>query len=243
MITNQDISAFDPAVFLSRAGLGRRIVMVQPDEVLFTQGTPADFVCYLQTGRVRLSVVSREGKEATIGLIAPGEFLGEDSIAAPAGLRLFSATAITVCIALKIEREEMLRVLHEEHAFSDLFLRFLIVRSMRVQANLVDQLFNSSEQRLARVLLLMAELKPGVGEGPIPKITQETLAEIIGTTRSRVNLFMNRFRRAGFIHYNGSIYVNKSLLNVLLHKNDELAGLQKAGAGHTSIRSVVQRPS
>jgi CRP/FNR family cyclic AMP-dependent transcriptional regulator len=209
---------FDVAAFLKSAGLGRRIVQLKPKDVFFAQGNPADSVFYLQTGRAKLTVVSKNGKEATITLLSAGEFIGEESIAGVVGLRLAAATAITACLALKIEREEMIRVLHEEHAFSDLFLRFLIARSMRTQADLVDQLFNSSEKRLARILLLMAEFgKPGEPETLIPQITQETLAEMIGTTRSRVSFFMNRFRNLGFIEYNGRIRVHKSLLNVVLH--------------------------
>ena len=162
-------------------------------------------------------MVSQNGKEATITLLSAGDFVGEESLAAVPGLRLATATAINTCTALKIGREEMIRVMHEEHAFSDLFLKFLLARSMRTQADLVDQLFNSSEKRLARILLLMAEFgKPGEPETFIPPITQETLAEMIGTTRSRVSFFMNRFRKLGFIDYNGRIQVHKSLLNVVL---------------------------
>ncbi|WP_213804442.1 Crp/Fnr family transcriptional regulator [Granulicella sp. dw_53] len=210
--------AFDPATFLANAGLGRRIVHLKAKHAFFTQGSPADCVFYLQSGRAKLTVVSTNGKEATITLLSVGDFIGEESIAGVVGLRMASAKAMTACTALKIEREEMLRVLHEEHAFSDLFLKFLLARSMRTQADLVDQLFNSSEKRLARILLLMAEFgKPGEPETLIPKITQETLAEMIGTTRSRVSFFMNRFRKLGFIDYNGRIRVHKSLLNVVLH--------------------------
>jgi CRP-like cAMP-binding protein len=163
-------------------------------------------------------VVSKAGKEATITLLTAGEFIGEESIAGVLGRRMATATAITGCVALKIERLEMIRILHQEHAFSDLFLKFLLQRSMRTQADLVDQLFNSSEKRLARILLLMAEFgKPGEPETLIPSITQETLAEMIGTTRSRVSFFMNRFRKLGFIEYKGRIRVHKSLLNVILH--------------------------
>jgi CRP/FNR family transcriptional regulator, cyclic AMP receptor protein len=209
---------FDVAVFLKNTGLGRRIVQLKPKDVFFAQGSPADSVFYLQTGRAKLTVVSKNGKEATITLLSAGEFVGEESIAGVLGLRMATATAITSCSALKIEREEMIRVLHEEHAFSDLFLKFLLARGMRTQADLVDQLFNSSEKRLARILLLMAEFgKPGKPETLIPPITQETLAEMIGTTRSRVSFFMNRFRNLGFIEYNGRIRVHKSLLNVVLH--------------------------
>jgi CRP-like cAMP-binding protein len=210
--------AFDAEGFLASAGLGRRIVQFKAKQVFFSQGSLADSIFYLQKGRAKLTVVSSAGKEATITLLAAGEFVGEECLAGAASVRLASATAITACTALKIEREEMIRVMHEEHAFSDLFLKFLIARIMRTQADLIDQLFNSSEKRLARVLLLMAEFgQPGEPERMIPKITQETLADMIGTTRSRVSFFMNRFRKLGFIEYNGRIRVNKSLLNVVLH--------------------------
>jgi CRP-like cAMP-binding protein len=209
---------FDPAAFLANAGLGRRIVRLKPKAAFFTQGNPADCVYYLQSGRAKLTVLSKSGKEATITLLTSGDFVGEESLAGVLGLRMASATAITACTAMKIERSEMIRVMHEEHTFSDLFLKFLLARSMRTQADLVDQLFNSSEKRLARILLLMAEFgSTGEPETLIPQITQETLADMIGTTRSRVSFFMNRFRKLGFIEYNGRIHVHKSLLNVVLH--------------------------
>ncbi len=209
---------FDVATFLSSAGLGRKIVQLNPKAAFFSQGNPADAVFYLQKGRAKLTVVSKSGKEATITLCSAGDFVGEESLATVGGLRMATATAISACTALKIERGEMVRVMHEEHAFSELFLAFLLGRSMRTQADLVDQLFNSSEKRLARILLLLAEFgKPGECETFIPPITQETLAEMIGTTRSRVSFFMNRFRKLGFITYNGRIQVHKSLLNVVLH--------------------------
>jgi CRP-like cAMP-binding protein len=212
------ILEFDPAVFLAHPGLGRRIVRFKQKKDLFSQGEPADAVFYLQSGRAKLTVVSKAGKEATITLLNPGDFVGEEAIASVAGLRMATATAITPCVALRIEKDEMIRVIGEEHAFSAVFLSFLLTRSMRIQADLVDQLFNSSEKRLARILLLMAEFgKPGEPETLIPKISQETLAEMIGTTRSRVSFFMNRFRKLGFVEYNGRIRVNKSLLNVILH--------------------------
>lgn len=215
---NQSITTFDPATFLANAGLGRRIVQLKPKTAFFSQGNPADSVFYLQKGRAKLTVISQAGKEATITLLSPGDFIGEESIAAILGLHMATATAITACTALKIERQEMIRVMHQEHSFSDLFVAFLLARSMRTQADLVDQLFNSSEKRLARVLLLMAEFgKPGEPEMLIPEITQETLADMIGTTRSRVSFFMNRFRKLGFIEYNGRIRVHKSLLNIVLH--------------------------
>ena len=208
---------FDVATFLASAGLGRRIVQLAPKEAFFSQGDSADSVFYLQAGSAKVTVVSTAGKEATITLVSSGQFVGEGALAATVGLRLSTATAITACTALKIRREEMIRVMHEEHALSDLFLKFLLERSMRVQADLVDQLFNSSEKRLARILLLMAEFgKPGEPEQYIPKISQETLAEMVGTTRSRVSFFMNRFRKLGFIEYNGRIKVHKSLLNAVL---------------------------
>jgi CRP/FNR family transcriptional regulator, cyclic AMP receptor protein len=209
---------FDAAAFLTSTGLGRRIVQLAPKDPFFSQGEPSDAIFYLQKGRAKITVVSHTGKEATITLLNTGDFLGEEALAAVPGLRLATAIATTACSALKIKREEMIRVMHEEHDFSDLFLKFLLARSMRIQADLVDQLFNSSEKRLARILLLMAEFgKPGETEALIPKISQETLAEMIGTTRSRVSFFMNRFRKLGFIDYNGRIRVYSSLLNVVLH--------------------------
>ena len=210
--------AFDAQAFLASAGLGRRIVQLAPKETFFSQGDPADSIFYLQKGRAKVTIVSQAGKEATITLLSDGDFVGEEAIAALSGRRLATAIAVTACSALKITREEMIRVMHEEHDFSDLFLKFLLARSMRIQADLVDQLFNSSEKRLARILLLMAEFgKPGEPEPLIPKISQETLAEMIGTTRSRVSYFMNRFRKLGFVEYDGRIRVHKSLLNVILH--------------------------
>ena len=209
---------FDATAFLSRAGPGRRIVQLEPKEAFFSQGNRADSIFYIQKGSAKLTVVSMNGKEATITILAVGDFAGEESLAAIGGVRMATATAITSCTALKIERQEMVRVMHEEHSLSDLFLKFLLGRSLRSQADLIDQLFNSSEKRLARTLLLMAKFgKPGEPEPLLPQITQETLAEMIGTTRSRVSFFMNSFRKMGFIEYNGRIRVHKSLLNVVLH--------------------------
>jgi CRP-like cAMP-binding protein len=217
LMNDKSNSIFDPAVFLAHAGLGRRLINVKPEQTFFTQGDQADSIFYLQSGRGKLSVVSHEGKEATITLLSAGDFVGEESLASIPGLRLATASAVTACSALKIARQEMTRVMHDEPTFADLFLRFLLTRSMRTQADLVDQLFNSSEKRLARILLLMAEFgKPGERETFIPPITQGTLAEMIGTTRSRVSFFMNRFRKLGFIDYNDRIRVHKSLLNVVL---------------------------
>ena len=210
--------AFDAATFLANAGLGRTIVQFAPKQLFFVQGDSADSIFYLQKGRAKVTVVSPAGKEATITLLSAGDFVGEESLAAMSGLRLATAVAVSACTALKIKREEMVRAMHEEHDFSDLFLKFLLARSMRIQADLVDQLFNSSEKRLARILLLMAEFgKPGEPEKLIPKVSQEMLAEMIGSTRSRVSYFMNRFRKLGFIDYNGQIRVHRSLLNVVLH--------------------------
>jgi CRP-like cAMP-binding protein len=208
---------FDLATFLEEAGVGRRVVQLQPKQVFFLQGSSADSIFYLQMGRAKLTVVSHDGKEATIALLPAGEFIGEESLANVGGLHMATASAITACTALKIEREEMIRVMHEEHSLSEMYLKFLLALSMRTQADLVDQLFNSSEKRLARILLLMAELvEPDKSEHLLPPITQETLAEMVGTTRSRVSFFMNRFRKLGLIEYNGRIRVHKSLLNVVL---------------------------
>jgi CRP/FNR family cyclic AMP-dependent transcriptional regulator len=209
---------FDPTAFLATIGPGKKMVRVGARQNFFSQGQPADSTFYLQSGRAKLTVVSATGKEATISIFEPGSFLGEDAISAIPGLRLATATAVTDCVALKIERSAILQLIHEEHEFSTFLISFLITRGMRIQADLVDQLFNNSEKRLARVLLIMAEFgKPGEPEMFIPRISQETLAEMIGTTRSRVSFFMNRFRKLGFIEYNGRIRVHKSLLNVVLH--------------------------
>jgi CRP/FNR family cyclic AMP-dependent transcriptional regulator len=208
---------FDVAALLASAGLGRRIIQLAPNDAFFSQGDPADSVFYLQNGRARVTVVSASGKEATIAFLATGDFVGEEALAAIPGLRLATATAITDCSALRISRGEMIHLMHEGHDLSDFFLKFLLERSMRIQADLVDQLFNLSEKRLARILLLMAEFgSEAEPEQYIPKISQETLAEMIGTTRSRVSFFMNRFRKLGFIEYNGRIKIHKSLLNVVL---------------------------
>ena len=208
---------FDSATFLANAGLGRTIVELKPKQTFFCQGDRADAVFYLQKGRARGTVVSQNGKEATITLLSACDFVGEESLASIMGLHLATATAVNTCMALRISRNEMIRVMHDEPTFADIFLKFLLARSMRAQADLVDQLFNSSEKRLARILLLMAEFgESGQPETFIPPITQETLADMIGTTRSRVSFFMNRFRKLGFISYNGRIQVHKSLLNVVL---------------------------
>jgi CRP/FNR family transcriptional regulator, cyclic AMP receptor protein len=211
---------FDVNAFLANAGFGRRIIHLKPKGAFFSQGDTADSIFYLQQGRVKVTVVSKSGKEATVTLLFAGDFVGEESLATVGGRHMATATAITTCTALRMERVEMVRVIHEEHSFSDLFLKFLLARSIRGQADLIDQLFNSSEKRLARILLLLAEFgMPGEPQSLIPVITQETMAEMIGTTRSRVSFFMNRFRKLGFVEYTryGRIRVHKSLLNVVLH--------------------------
>jgi CRP/FNR family cyclic AMP-dependent transcriptional regulator len=208
---------FDPSTFLATIGEGRTILAVQKKQTIFTQGDGADAVFYIQTGRVRLTVVSKVGKEATIGILKEGDFFGEGALAGQK-VRMGSAAAMTDCELLRVNKKAMMEALHGEHAFSDMFVAYLLARNIRYEEELVDQLFNSSEKRLARVLLLLAHFgKEGVPETVVPKISQETLAEMIGTTRSRVSFFMNRFRKLGFIHYNGGLQVHSSLLNIVLH--------------------------
>jgi CRP/FNR family cyclic AMP-dependent transcriptional regulator len=208
---------FDPKTFLATIGEGRKIVTVAKRQTIFTQGQKADAVFYVQKGRVRLTVVSKAGKEATVGIVTEKNFFGEGSLAGQ-HLRMGSAVAMTDCDLLRVEKKAMLSALHREHTFSDLFVAYLLARNIRYEEDLVDQLFNSSEKRLARILLLLAHFgKEGTPETVVPKISQETLAEMIGTTRSRVSFFMNRFRKLGFIHYNGGLQVHSSLLNVVLH--------------------------
>jgi CRP/FNR family transcriptional regulator, cyclic AMP receptor protein len=204
--------------FLSLSGKGKVVVALKKNQTLFLQGEAGDSVFYIRKGRVRFTFTSKQGKEATIALLSPGDFVGHECIAVGHPFRMATAVAITDAEVLKIEKQEMIRALHEDDAFSDCFGAFLLDRSIRIQADLVDQLFNSSEKRLARLLLLLAQY--GKQEKPaivIPKISQETLATMIGTTRGRVNYFMNRFRKLGFIHYDGEVKVNSSLLNVILH--------------------------
>ncbi|MGA2373869.1 MAG: Crp/Fnr family transcriptional regulator [Candidatus Sulfotelmatobacter sp.] len=209
---------FDPKKFLATIGSGRKVVSVPRKQTIFAQGDPADAVFYIQAGKVRLTVVSKVGKEATLGILSEGEFFGEGSLAGQS-FRMGSATAMTDCELLRIDKKAMMLALHREHTFSDLFVAYLLARNIRYEEDLVDQLFNSSEKRLARLLLLLAHFgKDGVPETVIPKISQETLAEMIGTTRSRVSFFMNRFRELGFLDYDGSgLQVHSSLLNVVLH--------------------------
>jgi CRP/FNR family transcriptional regulator, cyclic AMP receptor protein len=208
---------FDPNTFLATIGDGRRILAVPKKQSIFTQGDRADAVFYIQRGKVRLTVVSKTGREATIGILSEGNFFGEGALAGQV-LRMGSAAAISDCELLRVDKKAMMEALHREHAFSDMFVAYLLARNIRYEEDLVDQLFNSSEKRLARVLLLLAHFgKDGKPETVVPKISQETLAEMVGTTRSRVSFFMNRFRKLGFIHYNGGLEVHSSLLNVVLH--------------------------
>ncbi len=209
--------AFDAQAFLDSAGLARKVAEFRKKETIFSQGDPAKNVLYIQKGGVRLSVVNEAGKEAVVAVLGPGDFFGEGCLAGQP-IRIGTATAITPTTALVIEKKEMIRVLHDEHAFSDRFITYMLSRNIRVEEDLVDQLFNSSEKRLARTLLLLARY--GTQDKPqrvLPKVSQETLAEMVGTTRSRVNFFMNKFRKIGFIKYNGGLQINTSLLSVVLH--------------------------
>jgi CRP/FNR family transcriptional regulator, cyclic AMP receptor protein len=213
----RDLKApFDVDAFLDSAGLSRRSTRFARGSVVFAQGQKADSVFYLQQGGVKLSVVSTTGKEAVVGMLGAGDFLGEGCLAGQM-VRMGTATAVLPTKALRIPKQEMMRTLHEQSALSDRFISHMLVRNIRIEEDLVDQLFNSSEKRLARTLLLLARY--GVEGQPrvLPKLSQETLAEMVGTTRSRVNLFMNKFRKLGFIHYNGGLTINSSLLSVVLH--------------------------
>jgi CRP/FNR family transcriptional regulator, cyclic AMP receptor protein len=210
---------FDPHQFLGRIGEGRKFLLFPKKQIIFVQGDLADAVFYIQTGKVKLTVVSKTGKEATIGILGDGDFFGEGSLAGQA-LRMGAATALTDCAVLRIDKKAMMKALHREHEFSDMFVAYLLARNIRYEEDLVDQLFNSSEKRLARILLLLARFgKEGVPETVIPKVSQESLAEMIGTTRSRVSFFMNRFRKLGFIDYHAgdALQVHSSLLNIVLH--------------------------
>jgi len=215
------IRGFDPGTFLATIGDGRKMLSVPKKEAIFAQGDEADSVFYIQSGKVKLTVVSQAGKEATIAIVGERNFFGEGSLAGQV-LRMGSAAAMTDCDLLRVDKKAMMEALHREHAFSDMFVAYLLARNIRYEEDLVDQLFNSSEKRLARVLLLLAHFgKEGIPETVVPKISQETLAAMVGTTRSRVSFFMNRFRKLGFIHYaggtEGALQVHSSLLNVVLH--------------------------
>src|SRR5229473_7022117 len=209
--------SFDPQVFLATVGLARTITQFPKDYKIFSQGDPADAVFYIQEGRVKLKVKSKQGKEAVVAILGEGDFLGETCLIGQT-VRLVTAAAIAPSFILRIEKNEMLRVLHEERGFSDLFVPYVLSRNVRTQEDLVDQLFNSSEQRLARTLLLLANVgKEGTPEPVVPEINQETLAGMVGTTRSRVNFFMNKFKKMGFIDYENGLRVHRSLLNIVLH--------------------------
>jgi CRP/FNR family cyclic AMP-dependent transcriptional regulator len=219
LAASKKLSKFDPKKFLSTINGGRKIDAFPKKQTLFAQGDSSDAVFYIKEGKVRLTVVSHAGKEATIGILNQGDFFGEGCLTGQP-LRLCSATAMTDCVVMRIDKKSMVEVLHREHAFSDMFVAYLLTRNIRYEEDLVDQLFNSSEKRLARILLLLANFgKEGTPETVIPKISQETLAEMIGTTRSRVSFFMNRFRKLGFIDYHASdaFQVHSSLLNIVLH--------------------------
>lgn len=207
----------NPQTFLNKVGTGRTIVMCSKKQSVYSQGDAADAVFYLQTGKVKLSVVSQHGKEAVVAMMEAGAFFGESCLAGQM-VRTETVTAIENCSLMRIDKQAMIQLLHAEPRFAELFMSYLLAHSVRVQEDLVDQLFNSSEKRLARVLLLMAHFgKEGKPEAVIPKVSQETLAEMIGTTRSRVSFFMNKFRKLGFIEYNGELHVHSSLLNIVLH--------------------------
>jgi len=213
---NSRSSAFDVQLFLDSAGLGRKITQFPGNETIFAQGDPAKSVMYIQEGGVRLTVVSETGKEAVVAILGPGDFFGQGCLSGQS-IRMARATTIALTTVLVIEKNEVIRLLHEEHEFSDRFIAHMLARNIRVEEDLVDQLFNSSEKRLARTLLLLAHYDAqGEPQKVIPKVSQEVLAEMIGTTRSRVNFFMNKFRKLGFIQYDGEIHVNKSLLSVVL---------------------------
>jgi len=216
-MTKTRTKPFNTDAYLASEGPGRKIVHLKPNQIFSFQGDPADSLFYLRTGRAKLTIVSKGGKEATVTLLAPGDFFGEECMAGPNEIRTTSASAVTVCVVLKIASKELTRVLNRENAFTDLLVQFLALRSTRTQADLIDQLFNNSERRLARTLLLMADY--GNASGPemlIPPVTQETLAEMIGTTRPRVSFFMNRFRKLGYISYKSRIRIHKSLLTMVL---------------------------
>jgi CRP/FNR family cyclic AMP-dependent transcriptional regulator len=209
---------FDAQEFLDSAGVARKVTEFKKKETVFSQGDPCRSVFYIQKGGVRLTVVSESGKEAVVAVLGPGDFFGEGCLAGQS-IRIGTATSIAPTTALVIEKSEMVRVLHSEHEFSDRFISFMLARNIRIEEDLVDQLFNSSEKRLARTLLLLARYgKEDTLQRVLPKVSQEMLAEMVGTTRSRVNFFMNKFRKLGFIKYNGGLQIDNSLLSVVLHE-------------------------
>ncbi len=215
-------STFDPKVFLATVNGGRTVSSYQKGEIIFSQGGPADSVFYIQKGKVKVTVVSDRGKEAVVAILGPDEFCGEGCLTGQPR-RLATASTMTECRIMRLEKAAMIRILHEEPAFSEMFVAHLLTRAIRVEADLVDQLFNSSEKRLARALLLLANFgKEGRPEPAIAKVSQETLAEMIGTTRSRVSFFMNKFRKLGLINYNGHLEIHSSLLNIVLHEEPHI---------------------
>jgi CRP/FNR family transcriptional regulator, cyclic AMP receptor protein len=213
---------FDPKVFLAKVNGGRTISDYQNNQIVYSQGDPADSVFYIQKGKAKVTVLSELGKEAVVAVLGTGDFFGEECLAGQT-LRLATAAALTECVIVRMGKESIIRVIHEEPSFAELFIAHLLARNIRVEEDLVDQLFNSSEKRLARTLLLLANFgKEGEPEPILAKISQETLAEMIGTTRSRVSAFMNKFRKLGLITYNGHIEVHRSLLNVVLHEKPQI---------------------
>jgi CRP/FNR family transcriptional regulator, cyclic AMP receptor protein len=209
---------FDAQTFLDSSGISRKVKEFKRAAAVYAQGDAAESVLYLQSGGVKLTVVNEVGKEAVVAILGPGDFFGEGCLAGQP-IRMGTATAVTPITVLVIEKRAMFKVLHAEHSLSDMFIKFMLARNIRIEADLMDQLFNSSEKRLARTLLLLARYgKQDQPHGVLPKMSQETLAEMIGTTRSRVNFFMNKFRKLGFIKYNGGLPINTSLLNVVLHE-------------------------
>ena len=219
MLKTQAKPVFDAAAFLTSAGIGKTVTTYQPGKAIFSQGDSADSVLYLQKGSVKLAVLSAGGKEAVVAMLGPGDFFGEQALAGHP-VRLAMAVALSPATVLIIPKDRMTRLLHEDHAFSDRFIAHMLARNFRSEADLVDQLFNSSEKRLARALLMLARYgRPEQTHHVLPKLSQETLAEMIGTTRSRVNFFMNKFKKLGFIEYNGGLKINDSLLTVVVHED------------------------
>jgi CRP/FNR family cyclic AMP-dependent transcriptional regulator len=218
MASRKRVREFDAQAFLDSSGVARKAIEFRPNAVIYRQGDPAESVMYVQKGRVKLSVISRAGKEAVVGVLGSGDFFGEGCLAGQT-VRMGSVTAMITTTVLVIAKKKMVRLLHEQFAMSDLFIAYILARNIRIEEDLVDQLFNSSEKRLARLLLLLAQYgKPDETQRVIPKMSQEMLAEMVGTTRSRVNFFMNKFRKLGFIEYNGGLKINNALISVVLHK-------------------------
>jgi CRP/FNR family transcriptional regulator, cyclic AMP receptor protein len=223
-------ASFDPKIFLTKVGGGKTISRYRKDQVVFSQGQVADAVFYIQQGKVKLTVVSEQGKEAVIAILGPGDFFGEGCLNGHP-LRIATSRAVDECVVTRLQKATMLAAIHNEPEFSELFMSYLLTRSNRIEEDLIDQLFNSSEKRLARLLLLLANFgKQGKPEPIVGKISQETMAEMIGTTRSRVSFFMNKFRKLGFVDYNGKLEVHNSLLNVVLHDKPEIRGNKEIGA-------------